>query len=185
MCIVQCAKSNIYDRGLVGLNYWGKLKTLQLCSQERGNGRCILIFLWKTTLGLVSGYSLPFTSLSTRTVRKAIPSPVIHALLAVVRNARTGSLSFRGAKLFNDMPINLRSSDHWHIGGHLNPTMQWYCQWWAQEQPRATRNGMEKLTWGRGIEKCTVEGVGGDEQTDTLTQRHTERHSYRDGAHLN
>ena len=72
----------------------------------------MIIFIWKISQDLVSGYSLPFTSLSDRTGRKAIPSPVIQSVPAAVRNARAGSLSFRGAQLFNAMPLNLRNSDH-------------------------------------------------------------------------
>ena len=105
----------INERRLVGLSYWGKLKALHLYSQERRRERYMIIFIWKITQGLVSGYSLSFTPLSDRTGRKAVPSPVIQSVPAAVRNARAGSLSFRGAQLFNAMPLSLRNSDHGDI----------------------------------------------------------------------
>ena len=75
----------------------------------------MIIFIWKITQGMVSGYTLPFTSPSDRTGRKVVPSPVVQSAPASVRNARAGSLSFRGAQLFNAMPITLRNSDHGDI----------------------------------------------------------------------
>ena len=62
--------SRISDTRLVGLDYWRKLKVLHLYSQERRRERYMIIFLWKISQGLVSGYSIPFTPRSSRTGRK-------------------------------------------------------------------------------------------------------------------
>ena len=75
----------------------------------------MIIFIWKITQGLVSGYSLPFSPISDRIGRKAIPHSVVQAAPAPVKNARDGSLSCRGVKLFNAMPINLLNSEHGDI----------------------------------------------------------------------
>ena len=107
--------SRILDNRLGGLNYWDKLKTLHLYSQERRRERYMVIFLWKMSQGLVSGYSLPFTSKHNRTGRKALPAIVHASSPSAVRNARAGSLAVRGAQLFNLLPLHLRNSDHGDI----------------------------------------------------------------------
>ena len=107
--------SRITDSRLFGLNYWRKLKTLHLYSQERRRERYVVIFLWKITQGLVSGYTIPFTSRSSRTGRKALPAPVPQSAPAAVKNARSGSLAVKGAQLFNLLPAQLRNSEHGDI----------------------------------------------------------------------
>ena len=52
----------IKDTELSGLNYWEKLLKLKLYSQERRRDRYQVIFLWKISQGLVSGYNIEFTS---------------------------------------------------------------------------------------------------------------------------
>ena len=107
--------SRISDHKLQGLNYWGKLKTLRLYSQERRRERYVIIFLWKISQGLVSGYTVPFTSRSSRTGRKAVPARVPQSAPADVRSARAGSLAVKGAQLFNLLPAHLRNSEHGDI----------------------------------------------------------------------
>ena len=75
----------------------------------------MVIFLWKITQGLVSGYDISFTAKCDRTGRKAIPASVVLSAPATVKNARAGSLAVKGAQLFNLLPINLRNSDHGDI----------------------------------------------------------------------
>jgi len=53
--------SRIRDSSLIGLDYWNKLAKLKLYSQERRRERYQIIFIWKISQGLVSGYSLDFT----------------------------------------------------------------------------------------------------------------------------
>ena len=107
--------SKINDRRLGGLNYWRKLKTLHLYSQERRRERYMMIFVWKISQGLVSGYGIPFSSRSSRTGRKAEPATVPLSGPAAVRNARAGTLAVKGAQLFNLLPESLRNSDHGDI----------------------------------------------------------------------
>jgi hypothetical protein len=107
--------SKITDNRLRGLNYWRKLKTLHLYSQERRRERYMVIFIWKISQGLVSGYRIPFSPRSSRTGRKAEPAPVHQAAPAAVKNARAGTLAVKGAQLFNLLPESLRNSDHGDI----------------------------------------------------------------------
>ena len=104
--------SRISDPRLQGLSYWDKLATLRLFSQERRRERYMIIFVWKISQGLVSGYTIPFTSPCNRTGRKAILPHTPQSVTATVRQARAGTLAVRGAKLFNAMPTSLRNSDH-------------------------------------------------------------------------
>ena len=72
----------------------------------------MIIFIWKICQGLVSGYTLPFTSILNRTGRKVVPSAVPQSAAAVVKQARAGSLAVKGAQLFNAMPASIRNSEH-------------------------------------------------------------------------
>ena len=104
--------NRISETRLQNLSYWGKLRTLRLYSQERRRERYMCIFLWKISQGLVLGYTIPFTSRTSRTGRKAVPAQVMQSAPAAVRRARAGSLAVKGAQLFNLLPDQLRNSDH-------------------------------------------------------------------------
>ena len=105
----------IKDTKLAGLNYWEKLCELHLYSQERRRERYQLIFLWKISQGMVSGYDLEFTSDMGRRARTITPKPVVRAAPAPVRNARERSLGVRGAKLFNLLPEHIRNLNTEHV----------------------------------------------------------------------
>ena len=96
--------SRISDNRIQNLNYWEKLRSLRLYSQERRRERYMIIFVWKISQQMVSGYSIPFTSSDSRTGRKAVPAPVPQSARAAVRQARAGTLAVSGAQLFNTMP---------------------------------------------------------------------------------
>ena len=103
--------SRIWDGRLSGLDYWQKLKLLRVYSQERRRERYVIIFLWKLTQGLVTGYDISFSPLDSRTGRKAVPATVPRSP-ACLKNAREGSLAVKGVALFNSLPISLRNSEH-------------------------------------------------------------------------
>ena len=107
--------ARIWDRKLKYYNYWEKLKSLHLYSQERRRERYMIIFIWKISQGLVDGYDIPFTSISSRTGRKAVPASVCQNSPATVQRAREATLAVKGARLFNLMPLNIRNSDHGDI----------------------------------------------------------------------
>ena len=107
--------SRISDTRLRGFNYWRKLQIRQLYSQERRRERYMVIFLWKISQGLVSGYSIPFTSRTSRTGRKVEPAQVPQSAPTSVKNARAGTLAVKGAQLFNLLPESLRNSEHGDI----------------------------------------------------------------------
>ena len=111
--------SRISDRSLIGLDYWQKLQLLRVYSQERRRERYAIIFLWKLSQGLVSGYNITFTALDSRTGRKAVPAPVPRAP-ACLKNARESSIAVKGAALYNSLPASLRNSDHGDIAMFKN-----------------------------------------------------------------
>ena len=104
--------SRISDPRLSGLSYWEILITLRLFSQERRRERYFIIFIWKIAQGLVEGYSLSFTTPTSRTGRKVISAPIVQSSPACVRRARERTLAVRGVHLFNLLPAQLRNSDH-------------------------------------------------------------------------
>ena len=107
--------SKIRDKKLQNLSYWDKLKELHLYSQERRRERYQVIFFWKISRGLVSGYDLNFTSGGFRRGRMVIPKQVNLKSPAVVKIARQTSLGVRGALIFNLLPENIRAMNSEHI----------------------------------------------------------------------
>ena len=107
--------SRIKDSKLNGLNYWENLSELKLYSQERRRERYQVIFIWKISQRMVSGYDISFVLGLGRRGRVAIPKTVVRAAPAVVRNARERSLGVRGAQLFNLLPENIRSMNTDHV----------------------------------------------------------------------
>ena len=81
---------------------------------ERRRERYAILFLWKISQDLVSGYDVTFTPLDSRTGRKAIPASVPRTP-ARLKNAREGALCVKGVALFNLLPSSLRNSNHGDI----------------------------------------------------------------------
>ena len=82
--------NQVRDHKLVVLNYWKKLNELGVYSEERRRERYIIIFLWKISQGMVSGYSVEFAH--GRNGRTIVPRPYVRTAPTSVRNARERSL---------------------------------------------------------------------------------------------
>ena len=95
--------------GLEDMDYWDRLKILNLYSQERRRERYQIIFIWKILQGLVKGYTLN-TMQSPRRGRLIVVSRYHSQAPASVRRAREASFSVKGAKLFNLIPRDLRDT---------------------------------------------------------------------------
>ena len=91
-----------------GKDYIDRLRYLGMYSQERRRERYQIIFIWKISQGLVSGYDLAFTN-NDRRGRTAVPNTIAMHAPAAVRRARECSLGVKGAKLFNLLPVWLRT----------------------------------------------------------------------------
>ena len=75
----------------------------------------MIIFLWKISQGMVSGYNVQFAPTGSRRGRVIIPNPIVKTAPTMVRNARERSLGVRGAQIFNLLPENLRGTDSEHV----------------------------------------------------------------------
>ena len=95
--------------GLEGLDYWDRLKSLRLYSQERRRDRYQILFLWKVAQGQVKGYKATFVQ-NERRGRLMQVAPLCNRAPTAVKNARESSLQVRGANLFNCIPRELRTS---------------------------------------------------------------------------
>ena len=104
--------SRISEDELVAVNYWEKLKLLQLYSQERRRERYLIIFIWKILQFLISGYNVPF-NWNNRTGRWAIPAAIACSRApANIKLAKENSLRVKGCRLFNLLPAVLRNANH-------------------------------------------------------------------------
>ena len=95
--------------GMADMDYWERLQSLRLLSQERRRERYQILFLWKVAQGLVQGYQATFAQ-SARRGRLMQLSPLCNKAPAIVRNARNSSLQVKGAQLFNCIPRALRDT---------------------------------------------------------------------------
>ena len=94
------------------LNYWERLKFLNLYSLERRRERYIVIYTWKILEGLVPNFSSNVSKItcywSDRYGRKCkIPSLIRRGN---IRTKRENFLSVKGPRLFNTLPPHLRNS---------------------------------------------------------------------------
>ena len=67
----------------------------------------MIIFIWKISMGLVSGYKLGFKNEGTRRGRECEVAEIVKS--AAVRRTRENSLSVKGAKMFNLLPPGIRN----------------------------------------------------------------------------
>ena len=100
----------IRDNSLIGSNYWEKLSTLRVYSQERRRERYQICFFWKVSQGLVDGYKVHW-QWNDRRGRTAIPNIISKTAPSKVRQARERSLGVHGARLFNILPSHLRNEN--------------------------------------------------------------------------
>ena len=91
-----------------GLDYWERLDKLGMYSQERRRERYMVIFIWKLSQGLVSGYKLPFNHSERRGLQVIVP-PMATTAVSAVRKAKEASLQVKGARLFNLVPKEVRN----------------------------------------------------------------------------
>ena len=95
--------------GMSGQDYWERLQSLRLYSQERRRERYRIIFLWKVAQGLVQGYQATFVQ-SARRGRLMQLSRLCNQAPTTVKKARESSLQVKGAQLFNCIPRALRDT---------------------------------------------------------------------------
>ena len=73
--------------GLENFDYWTRLQRLRLFSQERRRERYMILFLWKISVGKVSGYDI-YLKHSDRRGRYVVPknnNDIMKPYLCVIR----------------------------------------------------------------------------------------------------
>ena len=98
-----------------------------------------VIFPWKISQGMVSGYDVEFTSMGNRRGRTIVPNSIVKSAPFSVRKAREQSLGVRGAQLFNLLPENLRSMNTDHVDTFQNHLDVFLSS--IPDQPTMTRLG--------------------------------------------
>ena len=96
---------------LSNMNYWEKLSTLRVYSQERRRERYQICLIWKLSQDLCDGYDGIRWQWSERRGRVAVLPPLQRTAANRVQKAKERSFRIHGARLFNLLPVNLRNED--------------------------------------------------------------------------
>ena len=101
--------SRIY--GMNELSYWEQLETLKLYSLERRRERYQVLYTWKIMEGHVPNFdSTPIVVVENkRRGRSCIPPPLLSSAPERIKNIRFASLSHRGPRLFNSLPLEVHN----------------------------------------------------------------------------
>ena len=94
--------------GMKDKDYVDRLLSLGMYSQERRRERYQIIFIWKISQGFVEGYDIKFAN-NDRRGRAAVPHTIARHAPAAVRRARESSLGVKGVRIFNLLPVWLRT----------------------------------------------------------------------------
>ena len=90
------------------LDYWERLKYLNMYSQERRFERYVIIYIWKAIEGIVTNFGIiPYHS--TRHGRLCRVPPIINRSNPNIKTLRENSIKTRGPKLFNSLPPTIRN----------------------------------------------------------------------------
>ena len=95
--------------GIRDLDYWQRLKVLQMYSQERRMERYRIIYMWKILEGYAPNCGIEEAPLNERLGRKVkIPSLVQNGRKGI-QTLRENSFQINGARLFNSLPKKIRN----------------------------------------------------------------------------
>ena len=94
--------------GMYGMNHWERLKYLKLYSVERRRERFIIIYTFKILHDLVPNPGIQFKTSKRLGINCIIPH-VPTTIPSYIRQRRFQSFRFIAARLFNCLPIELRS----------------------------------------------------------------------------
>ena len=91
-----------------GLNYWDRLKTLELNSQERRIERYRVIYTWKCLEGLVPDCGI-LSKTNARTGRHCVVEEIAKKSSQRIQTLKEKSFTVNGPRLFNCLPKKLRN----------------------------------------------------------------------------
>merc|ERR1712105_219054 len=94
---------------LAAIPYWERLKKFKIYSVERRFQRYSIIYIWKILENLVDNYGIKWSWNNRRGRMIDVPkrAPEKNTL---ANNLRDQSLSVRGGKVFNKLPVHIRNS---------------------------------------------------------------------------
>merc|ERR1712105_234439 len=98
----------IQTNGLEHLDYWERLRRMNLYSVQRRMERYRVIYLWKITVGLVPNFGIHWTESETRGKMISIPHSKSNCS-AIAKHMRDQSLVVHGGRIFNLLPHDIRS----------------------------------------------------------------------------
>lgn len=103
------------------LDYWDRLKRLNLLSVQRRHERYAVIYIWKAYGGITRNPGLEFEDTGRRGLMVKIPD------LKGTRKFKQKGFLIRGAKIFNSLPKKIRDQcclnidkDEWYSKQYLN-----------------------------------------------------------------
>ena len=138
------------------MTYHERLKSLGLYSLQKIKERYCIIYIWKIFESLAPNFSNPITcTLSGRRGRSCVIS---HVNVGRVGTLAYNSMRWRSVRLFNSLPMNLRSisscsvlrfktqrdiflrsvEDLPCLPGFNNSLYGGYCRWWSPRDGLAT-----------------------------------------------
>ena len=94
--------------GMDSLDYWQRLKCMNIQSIQRRHERYKVIYIWKIMNGLVPQCNLHWTDNDRRGKMVTIPN-IKSKHCTTVRNMRQSSLAVHGGGIFNMLPANIRN----------------------------------------------------------------------------
>ena len=96
-------------KNMVGKNYWERLKIFKLFSIQRRNERYKILYIWKSLNGLVPSLGLQWNNNSSP---RYGPKLIVDKILGQnepIKNLKRDSIQNFGVRLFNNLPIPLRT----------------------------------------------------------------------------
>ena len=95
--------------GLKGMNYWERLQAFKLYSNERRMERYAVMYIWKSMNGLVPTLDLKWSQTKSSRSGSNLMLPVLKGPEGKNRTLMRNSLKYRGVKLFNSIPNELKT----------------------------------------------------------------------------
>lgn len=97
--------------GMQAYNYWEQLKELKLFSLERRRERYIAIYIWRMLEGQVPNFEKTPVSFQwhQRRGRECHVPRVMASAPSSIQRVRYNSLSIKGPKIFNSLPMSIRN----------------------------------------------------------------------------
>jgi len=95
--------------GVKDLNYYERLKELNLYSLHRRAERYKIIYIWKILEGIVMNFTNPILSKINPRTGRMVQFPSLHKKRGHLQTVQYNSFAFRAGRLFNSLPINIRN----------------------------------------------------------------------------